>query len=395
MSDVERWLVEKEKEKESSQKQSTNGHPHSAGGISQDDADRMKEDLSEMQSRVVELGREMAKLATSSSHLSSNDSLQAVQLSVAPPTQSSFAVHTSSESVSDDAITSPPGSQRRLPSSTSEATSPPLRSSSRTSSRNRLPYPTGDYAPSPDGPILPQGVLSPPSSPPSSLSSAGRIHNMSLHGAATSPPRGAAISPSGSTSLPPPKLAAPRPSSISPTPRKRYTVALGDPIIAPPDFQKFSGSAKHHQPQNSISSTYFSSSSGGEESTEEDEDDMNDETIGKRAAGRILAQRPPRSQSPSPRSRPRPQSTYGYASLQTPQTPTTAPLQLRSRSRSSDRFGVNLKSSSTTSLNSTFVDPLVLRKQEQSFKQAARNPLGKLPVGQLVAFFDQDKKDRE
>lgn len=398
MGDVERWLVEKEKEK-GEVKQASTAHSTSkqASSISADEADMIREDLSEMQSRVVEIGREMAKLATSNRNLSVNESAQSVHVSVAPQTQSSFAVHESAE----EFVSSPSSSIRGLPSSTSEATTTPLRSSSSVSSRNRLPYPSGDYAPSPDGSTLPPEVISPPNSPPASLNSS-RIMTMSMHTSTSDTSNavasGASASPQSSSSLPPPRAPPQRPSSVSPTPRKRYTVALGDPIVSPPEFQASSAFTKRHNPQSSVSttSTYFSSYSSTGSDTEGEVDEMDQETIGKRA-GRVAAQRPPRSHSPAPNIRARPQSTYGYASLQQTPQPQTAPLQLRSRSRSTDKFGANMKSASQTSLNSTFVDPLLLRKeqQQQNTKTPTRKPAGKVPVGQLVAFFDQDKKEWE
>jgi hypothetical protein len=37
------------------------------------------------------------------------------------------------------------------------------------------------------------------------------------------------------------------------------------------------------------------------------------------------------------------------------------------------------------------VDPLVLRRQDKEMKLAMPKPVGKVPIGQLVAFFDKDK----
>lgn len=85
----------------------------------------------------------------------------------------------------------------------------------------------------------------------------------------------------------------------------------------------------------------------------------------------------------------RAQSAYGLSSI-LQASPNTTPLSgsrpsplPHGRSRSIDRFGTG-----------TFVDPLVLRKQsggggKESGKTAGN---GKVPVGQLVAFFDGDRK---
>ncbi len=78
------------------------------------------------------------------------------------------------------------------------------------------------------------------------------------------------------------------------------------------------------------------------------------------------------------------------------------------RSKSTERFGSMESLSSLSSVSSTasgvsgtsasgngkFVDPLVLRKEEREREKKALmgTPRGKkVPVGQLVAFFDKDK----
>ncbi|KAG6823817.1 hypothetical protein H0H93_003052, partial [Arthromyces matolae] len=71
--------------------------------------------------------------------------------------------------------------------------------------------------------------------------------------------------------LPPPKRPTPRTSSVSPTPRKRYTVALGEPIVPPPDLQR------RPSPRPDMNMT----SSPVEDASEEDDDEFQDETIGK------------------------------------------------------------------------------------------------------------------
>jgi len=89
----------------------------------------------------------------------------------------------------------------------------------------------------------------------------------------------------------------------------------------------------------------------------------------------------------------------GYSS------PSPAASLDRLRSRSTDRFGLGISSSGNrNSVHETggvfsggkFVDPLVLRKQEKdglSGKGKVASGDGKkVPVGQLVAFFDGEKK---
>ena len=122
------------------------------------------------------------------------------------------------------------------------------------------------------------------------------------------------------------------------------------------------------------------------------------------------------SPSPSPSAhtngggrRARPQSMYvGAPSQAALAVQPTAPLNLRLRSRSTDRFGLGLGLSDagtgapippTTPTSGKFVDPLVARRQAKLEAQLRTGPpvpkalVGKkkVPVGELVAFFDQEK----
>ena len=109
----------------------------------------------------------------------------------------------------------------------------------------------------------------------------------------------------------------------------------------------------------------------------------------------------------------RAQSAYGYASLlpsqtQTPTMGTTAPLKPRLRARSSERLfsgtsstgtGDGMISSGLGGGGTKFVDPLLLRRHQQSqeglqVKMPMPKPVGKAPIGQLVAFFDGEKGGR-
>ena len=166
------------------------------------------------------------------------------------------------------------------------------------------------------------------------------------------------------TSLAAPKPETKRQSSISPTPRKRYTVALGGPIMRGP------------RPESPLPSS------------EDSDNDANDETIGK-SAGRVAANNGYSSDAPASR-QVRPKSSA--------LTPSTTPLRVRARSQSTvgDRSN-NAIDVPITPLGTKFVDPLLVRRQEKlakannipAVKAAAGRP--KVPVGQLVAFFDKDK----
>jgi len=275
--------------------------------------------------------------------------------------------------------------------------------------------------------------------------------------------------------LPPPKSAnaAQRQTSVSPTPkagaRKRYTVALGGPITAPPDQDEFSSNAasSFYTTPNANANTNtnpdppaaalkrvgtprsfsrviggsFSSSPVGDddEGKEEGEGELGEgeETIGKSSGiklrnangsgtsstnsnsnsnaispggpgGGDYKSTATTSPSPSSTRRIRAQSAYGYASLllpqasQTPTMGTTAPLKPKLRSRSTERPSSTQGGGTGDGMISgggggtKFVDPLLLRRQQQSqeglqVKMPMPKPVGKVPIGQLVAFFDGEK----
>ncbi|KAI9567644.1 hypothetical protein HD554DRAFT_1981619, partial [Boletus coccyginus] len=256
MGDVERWLVDKENERAKEKEQEKVNEQEKIAHPSETDLGTIKDDITELQGRITELGREMARLATSPAVLSTNTAVhESPELRSAPPTES-MIVSSHESSFNSTSSASPPGSgvsaptmsilstPRRAPSLTArESTSPPLAraGSSKTSSRagTRLPYPTGDYT-------SPGDVISPTHTPASSPPAASRPTSMVISGlppmspplefsTPTSPPtRMMSPTPSG---LPPPGIPNARRGSVSPTPlsgaRKRYTVALGGPIVAP------------------------------------------------------------------------------------------------------------------------------------------------------------------
>ncbi|KAF8064904.1 hypothetical protein FPV67DRAFT_160506 [Lyophyllum atratum] len=416
MSDVERWLVDKEKEKDKHKGEAASVHEASREDVSasvKHDLLDMKDNITELQGRVGILGREMAKLATAPSNLSSGPSRQPGPISVAPPTTSTIVVH-DNPVVPPTSPVSTPQHSRLVSATARESTSPPMASSK--SSGTRLPYPTGDYATPPGTSVLSQGVFSPTNSPPSSITSATRIRPLSVAGvpgvglglglstlntastsSISSSIRGTSAQAARATSptqgLPPPKYPSPRRSSVSPTPRKRYTVALGEPIVSPPDLTPEPRLSR--RPTSAMGTAFFSTSPHELNDEPDEENEFQDETIGKSSAARFAnatgGDYKPSTPSPASNRRLRAQSAYGFSNLQPPQTPVT-PLKPRIRSRSSERLvsGPGPESSFPTG---KFVDPLVLRRQDkEGAKIAMPKPVGKVPIGQLVAFFDDKKK---
>ena len=402
MDDVERWLVEKEKEKDT-QSQHQSQQSHTGLDVSQDISD-IREEMTELQGRMSEIGREMAKLATSPSNLNNAPS-RGHLVHKAPPSTSEIAVR----SMTTSPTHSYPTASGQEPSS--PPTIAPLIPTS-TGSRTRLPYPTGDYATPPDTVILAQGHFSsPPHSPSPSILSSSVTKQLSglptgletpittipgLPGY-TSPLNG--LGPqskiTSSPSLPPPKTNDFRHSSVSPTPRKRYTVALGGPIMDPD---------RHRNSPSPIEQPQFGTQSYSS-ATDEESDDFQEETVGKSSGRKVnldgLDRGSTKSTSksvdkePTRVSRPRPQSTYGAP---------TAPLmpRVRSRSTAGTSLGIDGDSNgSNTSLNK-FVDPLVVRRQEKEKetqqKAALVKPMAvraggrKKAVKDLAAFFDGGEK---
>ncbi|KAF5339133.1 hypothetical protein D9611_011119 [Ephemerocybe angulata] len=339
MNDVERWLVEKENLKDEDKSNSSKAPQESLPAVGQE-LTEIRDEISELQGRVGELGREMAKMATAPSNLSSGPKTQTVQaaVSVAPRQASTTLVHEAQsptiEASVAEVFTTP--RHTRLPSSARESTSPPL-ASARTPSGTRLPYPTGDYNSPPE-------TFSPTGSPNASLNSKRRGQSISsisglpshsyagisagaggspissvfniastLTGRPLSPPSGPSAKanpiattttatitntnrtsspipiPTKNTGLPPPKSTAPRQGSVSPTPRKRYTVALGGPIVAPPsppDAEE-NPPASSHTSGRRLPATPKSSARTIPESDDEEEEEDGGETIGKSASARF------------------------------------------------------------------------------------------------------------
>jgi hypothetical protein len=417
MGDVERWLVDKENQCSQQKTSPNNDKPSPDSALAS-----IRGDVTELQSRMSELGREMARLAVLPAILSSNTAIRGSPvMSAAPPTESyivsphesgSSGAGTGVPEVSSSSTTSALenirslSTPRRAPSLTArESTSPPLAraSSTRTpSGRTRLPYPTGDYT-------SPSDLISPTHTPASSPPPPSRPASMVISGlpvlssplelpAATSSP-GRMTSPTPSGLPPPPRIHSPRGGSVSPTPmqggRKRYTVALGGPIVAPSEVE-------YERETSGLGTAFFSTT--GESSDDYDDDDENDsvadDTLGKKAASRAataaklgsggLAGAAPINDSPG---RARSQSTYGRFANPL-QSNRAFSVQSKHHFRSQS---IDVRPDSTFGGEQTgkFVDPLVLRRQgkpERGKEKPLVGPGKKVPVGQLVAFFDSERK---
>jgi hypothetical protein len=478
MSDVERWLVEKESEKGADGEGTLKLDESSPleGTVNQ-----MRDELMEMQGRIGELGREMAKFATSPGILSTMPSRVSAQaVSTAPQTNSSFAIHAqTSSSITVHSHSLPPNTPQSSVSRISsysdlrrrDSVSPPFIPPSAIRAeqpRSRLPYPTGDYTSPPGSVVVAQGALSPPRSPPTSNSASAspagaaavRPRPISVPGFPVPSPEPPASAPAGlpptqsSVMLvaPPQQSARARSSSISPTPRKRYTVALGEPIM---------------KPRMSVSPPPISVGDDDDDDDDEsgpndaEEEDTVDRTIG-RSAGRYAAAPPRREQrsngvgiglgfgfsigsgngedtdtsvDSAPRSprppRPRPHSRTGRspssaqsmaianASANADATSTGGRMNSQrllghGRAQSIDRAGAlpRVRARSSTSLtpstpstpasasaassSSRFRDPLVVRREESEARAKTAKPPPKVvagkpraPVGELVAYFDK------
>ncbi|KAJ7781132.1 hypothetical protein B0H16DRAFT_1497177 [Mycena metata] len=373
MGDVERWLVDKENEKEQSLHELQNKEEGGEALM------ELREGLQELQSRVSSLGREMAKLAVAPTNLSqSTQARYPAEVAAGPLTpSSSFAV--------------PSASPRPVSGYTArESTSPPMASSASTTGSTRLPYPTGDYASPPDSKIISQDVFTASPTIESrtvsglpgtgvglgiNLAGSGSSASTSYSNASFSPPSSISSGlPTKGNDLPLPN-ASPRfggRGSVSPTPRKRYTVALGGSVESDSESGPELGTAM------------FSSSEEGE--------DFGGDTIGKSAAAKLSQSKQSTPSSTGKEPRMRAQSAYGLSSIlqaspntRPPSGSRPAPLA-HGRSRSIDRFG-----------SGNFVDPLVLRKQtggppNTRGREPTKTGSGKVPIGQLVAFFDGDRK---
>ncbi|KAG8808047.1 hypothetical protein FRC17_004153, partial [Serendipita sp. 399] len=299
---------------------------------------------------------------------------------------------------------------------------------SSTSSRYRLPYPSGDYA-SGDG-------ITPPSSPPP-LNGGGRasytspsipppntpsLHNSTSYTSLNKPSQPESSNNYAGLSLP--AQAEHRPTSTSPTPRnrKRYTVALGGSLSSPLDqlAQDFEAANKTAEPAQTTEDSPMGVKLIGASVFSRDSPSPNghrrEDTIGGTPIdlARVHSVSPPGSLTSASRmryaqdsspgsSRIRAQSAYGapvgWGSI-SKGLEDTPPLRPRRRSgdmREGEFGAVRMGTSDSMTGNSSnkFVDPLLLRKKEKEPVGAPKLPVprgGKANFGDLLAFFDGDRK---
>lgn len=386
MSDVERYLVEKEEEREHKDGDLT-GDRYSVQG---DNAEALRADVAELQARMGILGREIARILASPDRLASSPARSPVVTEDDPHTRAT-SVH------------APPGS------SIYETSPPSTRSpaGTRNSGRTKLPYPTGDYA-SPHGssPVsgLPSSSAVTTTIPPAMTSLSSRSQESLRSGSPVAGLPGAGVvADDGTSLLKSPNSGSPsRFSSTSPTPgpRKRYTVALGAPLRSTP--------SPSTSPSPSPLRTGSPLAMKSEDEAEESDSGKGGETIGKKSGLNITMpyKQPAAREStasvdsassalspkPSDNFSGRPASLYGRSNTSTTSLSSMAPPQNpsfmaslgkpagtghRARARSTADFFSESKSSSPST------------RAKDAAAIASKRKSG---VVDLVAFFDKDRK---
>lgn len=378
VGDIEKWLVDKEEVRQKSEEEYKQ---EKENWVSRSDLERVssevssvKEGLSGVKARVLEMGRATGATA--------------------------MAYKPASGSLGGDYT--PAAAQPPLPIST--ATSDETIAS--TSSRTRLPYPTGDYASPGDLGVSPPA--SPPPrvrSPPTRSSFAGALTTPSVTSSGLSAPESSAEGKEGKT--------APRRQSVSPTPRKRYTVALGGPLTSPLEQLAKDFDPSHPSDRSDNESGFFSSAVPDSPPLHARESTIGGTPIN---LSRLDSISPPQQKTSASSFNPptdetansnrtRAQSSYGApagwnsSKLQS----TTPPLRMRRKSGGEadaliETGGLDMDRPTTTTTATTvgtgkFVDPLIVRKKEREGITSPRTPVGGRgrTVGELAAFFDGEK----
>lgn len=374
VGDIEKWLVDKE---EARQKSEEEYKKEKEGWISRDDLERVsnevsavKEGLSGVKARMLDVGKTTG--TTTMTYKPASGLSGSYTPSPAPPI--------------------------------SAATSDEVASS--ISSQSRLPYPTGDYASPGDLGVSPPA--SPPPrvrSPPARASFAGALTTPSVTSSGLSAPESSTEGKEGKP--------APRRQSVSPTPRKRYTVALGGPLTSPLEQLAKDFDPSHPADRSDNEGGFFSSAVPDSPPLHAREDTIGGTPINLSRLDSISSPQPKASASnlnapsdgPANSNRTRAQSSYGAptgwnaAKLQS----TTPPLRMRRKSGGSadagiENGGLDTSKPTTTTTATTvgtgkFVDPLIVRKKEREGVVSPRTPKGNRgrTVGELAAFFDGEK----
>jgi hypothetical protein len=447
MSDVERWLVEKEEERErekelsgetpSRQTNPSITQPREPGiTLLAEQVTDMKHDLNELRTRVGVLGREVAKVAVGSP--------QATPVRVLPSavmasdhSQSSSAESPRARSVergqavSEDKERVAPR-QSAEPSATSSVTGEKINAAPTTNmetpsaapvppvaervsqpkaralpARPAQPAPTeveeenpGESPstvstttartklpyPSGDYTSLPTSPASPPLSPRNSIRSQHQhISGLPRSGSPFDGRESPTPAPSGLPMAPPTRPLASRTGSSSPTPppRKRYTVALGKPITSPPASETGSTNSFGTQLERAFSKDAPDLGLGVLAPGPAVAEGRGSIDKGKKKVASVNLESGKSAPSNPPVRRPRPQSTYGGASAAS--LGPTAPLRPRVRSKSTDKIGLGANETDTRK------DPYLDRQRNRE-RDSTRTPVTtgrqKLPVDQLVKFFD-------
>ncbi|KAH7106874.1 hypothetical protein BKA62DRAFT_685346 [Auriculariales sp. MPI-PUGE-AT-0066] len=407
MNDVEKWLVDKERDRDYQIKDDLgSGDPSTLfqqAAVAKD-VEELKDDLCELKGRITEIGKEMVMLRrdTASRPLPTPGPARSSALAPAPaPASAPTPAPVSAPAPAYNppaAITSPVLVSTALNSAFSSG------SIDSTSSRTRGNYPVGDYKS--NSPSFASPPTSPSARSPQLLPATQALRTPSP----LLPSNDRAISPMStprpSSGLPAP--AAHRQPSVSP-PRKRYTVALGGGSIS--------------QQREQFQTAYFSDAPSEEpasgDNTKDDDDESDregsglvrrDSKIGSTAIDLSRLSLSPQlgpepiNISPSPqagRPRPRPQSAVFGPGTSNPtpsyreRTHSTAASSNDASSHLKHKRSQSIEPSVGLGLDSPvpvkFVDPLVIRRKDSNNLMSPKQKSakgGKLDVGKLVAFFD-------
>jgi len=374
VGDIEKWLVDKE---EARQKSEEGYQKEKESWASRSDLQRIssevsvvKGSLSEVKARISEMGRTTGTTTMTYKPASGSSGSYTPSPAQPPPPISAAASEETTSSIS---------------------------------SRSRLPYPTGDYASPGDFGVSPPA--SPPPrvrSPPTRSSFVSALTTASVTSSGLSAPESSTENKEGKP--------APRRQSVSPTPRKRYTVALGGPLTSP--LEQLAKDFDPSQPSDrSDEGGFFSSAVPDSPPLHAREDTIGGTPINLSRLDSISPQQMTSASNISAptdgtasSNRTRAQSSYGTpagwnaAKLQS----TTPPLRTRRKSGGSADASIatggldtGRPTTTTTAAAGTgkFVDPLIVRKKEKEGVVSPRTPVGGRgrTVGELAAFFDGEK----